>query len=78
MIDFSPELPSGYILLDPSLGLLLGTEAPSMTPNGVDFCFLFFSETTGQCLQDLQSKLWQPELEDPNIITLPVWVQLGV
>ena len=26
-----------------NLGLLLGTEAPVTTPNGVDFSFLFFS-----------------------------------
>ena len=27
---------------DACLGLLLGTEAPVMTPNGVDFLFSFF------------------------------------
>ena len=39
-------------------GLLLGTKAPVMTPNGVDFCFLFLSgcEATVKCgVQDTEA-----------------------
>ena len=32
-----------------SLGLLLDTEAPVMTPNGVDFSFFFFLQCSKHC-----------------------------
>ena len=41
----------GYFL--EALGLLLGTEAPVITPNGVDFSFLFYL---------LEGALWSKHL----------------
>ena len=35
-------------------GLPLGTDAPVMTPNGVDFLFFSFAETAADCLSAMQ------------------------
>ena len=49
-----------------NLGLLLGTEAPVMTPNGVHFSFLFFLSGEYAYLQ----KVGMPDTSSPMVIAV--------
>lgn len=56
--------------------LLLGTEAPVMTPNGIDFSFLCFQPTDTQVLVTQASD--QPEARYPTLHRQHVSSQAGM
>ena len=51
-----------------SPGLLLGTGAPVMTPDGIDFCFLFSASTA--CLLGAGSGMMQSKLQGMLMLNL--------